>query len=226
MPTDHDRGDHAMTTQLSRPSRVLSTELHHGSQVVPEDAPGAQQLAAQRVRVSLDGQALPGADVDAPGATSSFGYLFKQLDDEFTAHHLPGDPAAVTAALKALGAAMVEVRPAAGSPAEPLDSTIPSVYTYWGQFIDHDITANTDRKNAVTDVTREPLVPLSPAAVVADLRNLRQPSLNLDSLYGDGPFAVTDPSMPGPAYDGIALRVGEVASANDDGSAIAGVPVP
>jgi hypothetical protein len=116
----------------------------------------------------------------------------------------------------------VETRPAAGAPAEQLDSTIPGVYTYWGQFIDHDITANTDRKNVVTDVTREPLVPLVPADVVRYLKNLRQPSLNLDSLYGEGPFAVPDPAMPGPAYDGIAFRVGQVAQANDDGSAIDG----
>jgi hypothetical protein len=215
-----------MTTQISRPSRVLSTELHHGSQVLPDDAPGAVDLAAQRVRVSLDRQAVPGADVDGPGVTSSFGYLFQQLADEFPAHHIPGDPAAVTAALKNLGAAMLETRPAADTAAPPSDSTIPSVYTYWGQFIDHDITANTDRKNAVTDVTREPLVPLEPAAVVADLRNLRQPALNLDSLYGDGPFAPADPAVPGVAYDGVAMRVGEVAQVNDNGSPLDGVPVP
>jgi hypothetical protein len=215
-----------MTTQISKPSRVLSTELRHGGQVLPDDAPGAEGLAAQRVRVSLDRQAVPGADVDAPGSTTSFGYLFQQLADQFPEHHLHGDPAAVVAALKRLGTALVEVRPPAGTPAEPLDSTIPGVYTYWGQFIDHDITANTDRTNAVTDVTREPLVPLQPAAVVADLRNLRQPALNLDSLYGDGPFAPADPVMPGVAYDGIAMRVGEVAQVNDDGSPIDGVPVP
>jgi hypothetical protein len=216
-----------MTTQISRPSRVLSADLHHGSQVLPDDAPGAEELAEKRVRVSLDRQAVPGADVDAPGSTSSFGYLFQQLADEFPAHHLPGDPATVVSALKALGAAVVETRPAAGAPAQPLDSTIPGVYTYWGQFIDHDITANTDRKNLITDVTREPLVPLVPADVVRDLKNLRQPSLNLDSVYGDGPFvAPMDPAVPGPAYDGIAFRVGEVAQKNDDGSDLPGVPVP
>jgi hypothetical protein len=208
-----------MTTQMSRPSRVLSAELHHGSQVLPDDAPGAEELAAQRVRVSLDSEALPDGDIDAPGVTSSFGYLFQKLADEFPDHHLPGDPAAVTAALKTLGGAVVEARPAPGTPAASLDSTIPGVYTYWGQFIDHDITANTDRKNSVTDVTREPLVPLMPAEVVRDLKNLRQPSLNLDSLYGDGPFAAPAPAMPGPAYDGIAFRIGEVAQVNDDGSA-------
>jgi hypothetical protein len=215
-----------MTTQISRPSRVLSAELRHGSQVLPDDAPGAEELAGQRARVSLDTQAVPGADVDAPGVTSSFGYLFQQLADEFPAHHLPGDPATVTSALKDLGAAVVETRPAEGAPAQPLDATIPGVYTYWGQFIDHDITANTDRKNAITDVTREPLIPLMPADVVRDLKNLRQPSLNLDSVYGDGPFAAPDPTLPGPAYDGIALRVGEVAQKNNDGSDLPGVPVP
>lgn len=53
-----------------------------------------------------------------------------------------------------------------------LNSKIPAGYTYLGQFIAHEITFdNTDD-----------LLPVEP-----DPANLRSPSLDLDSLYGDGP---------------------------------------
>lgn len=54
------------------------------------------------------------------------------------------------------------------------DSTIPAGYTYFGQFIDHDITL---------DVT-----PLSDADVDPEkLHNFRTPRLDLDCVYGRGP---------------------------------------
>lgn len=58
-------------------------------------------------------------------------------------------------------------------PAEPPgDSNIPAGYTYLGQFIAHEITF---------DNTQD--LP----AVAPDPKNLRSPSLDLDSLYGNGP---------------------------------------
>ncbi len=42
-------------------------------------------------------------------------------------------------------------------PAVEGNSTIPAVYTYWGQFIDHDMTANTDRDSTTSDITKTPL---------------------------------------------------------------------
>jgi len=215
-----------MTDQLKPPSRVLSN-FHHGGHVLSDDAPDAKELSEERVRISLASSVVPGEDLADARVTSSFDYLFDQLAADFPAHHIPGDPASVTAALKALGEAMAEPNPATGDELQATgNSAIPPVYTYWGQFIDHDITANTDRKNAVTDVTREPLTPLQPADVVQNLHNLRQPALNLDSVYGDGPFAAKDPLTPGPEYDGIALRVDEVAQTKDDGSDIPGDHVP
>jgi hypothetical protein len=104
-----------------------------------------------------------------------FGYLFHDLAARFPAGHLPGDPAQVTAALEALGEALAE----APAPDEQVgNSTISPVYTYWGQFIDHDITANTDRQNSVTDLTIQPVWPVPPDQVRRKLRNLRQPALN------------------------------------------------
>ena len=73
--------------------------------------------------------------------STPFDYLFDCLGDTYPAGNLPVEPASeVVDALKALGSAMVDQPP----DAEP-DSAIPPVYTYWGQFVDHDVTANTDR---------------------------------------------------------------------------------
>ncbi|MDI9310185.1 MAG: heme peroxidase family protein [Limnohabitans sp.] len=54
------------------------------------------------------------------------------------------------------------------------DSTIPAGYTYFGQFVDHDITldVSSDINNA-TDAT--------------SINNMRTPALDLDNIYGRGP---------------------------------------
>jgi hypothetical protein len=161
-------------------------------------------------------------------ATTPFDYLFADLAEQFPNHHLPsGDPAtaaATVAALTALGTAMIDN--ASQSP-DPADSIIPPIYTYWGQFIDHDLTANTDRTSATSDVTRADLAPVPPATVKRDLRNLRLPALNLDSVYGDGP--TFDPARPTQArnfYDGIKFVIGELATIQKNGTPPGGGPVP
>jgi hypothetical protein len=54
------------------------------------------------------------------------------------------------------------------------DSNIPAGYTYFGQFVDHDITldVSSDINNA-TDAT--------------SINNMRTPALDLDNIYGRGP---------------------------------------
>jgi hypothetical protein len=216
-----------MTVSHKTASRVLQ-HVHHGGRVLPDDAPEAEKLAAEHVRVSLMSEVLPGESLDDEDVTTAFDYLFPQLADAFPAHHLTGDPAVVTAALTALGEALMEDPTVAAADAgqRPADSTIPSIYTYWGQFIDHDVTANSDRNNAVTDVTVTPIQVVPPERVRRELRNLRQPALNLDSVYGNGPFEPDDPAVAAPQYDGLALRLGQVAATNDDGTAIPGSRVP
>jgi len=54
------------------------------------------------------------------------------------------------------------------------DSTIPAGYTYFGQFVDHDITL---------DVSSSLLL----ARDARTVNNMRSPSLDLDSVYGRGP---------------------------------------
>jgi hypothetical protein len=96
-----------------------------------------------------------------------------------------------------------------------VNSNIPAVYTYWGQFIDHDMTANTDRDSSTSDITKTPLEPVDPRKVARNLRNLRRPTFDLDSVYGNGPSFDDDDDRPDPGgsdhglYDGIRLRVGD-----------------
>jgi len=205
-----------MTRPDKAPSKVLK-DLRHGGQVIADDAPHAKEISAIRERISLLGSVVPGDGAQAEQVSTPFDYLFHDLAEQFPVGHLPGDPAQVTAALKGLGEALAE---APGPDEQVGNSTIPPVYTYWGQFIDHDITANTDRQNAVTDLTIEPVRPVPPDEVRQKLRNLRQPALNLDSVYGDGPGFGGGPATG--LYDGPALRVGEAAQVNDDGSPIRG----
>lgn len=92
--------------------------------------------------------------------------------------------------LRDLGAAMADTGPSGGA-GDPLDSTIPAAFTYLGQFIDHDLTARTDRDGPVTAIGNgEPIVPLDPDLVVATLRNGRRSQFDLDSVFGDGPGLV------------------------------------
>ncbi|WP_448058562.1 peroxidase family protein [Cellulomonas hominis] len=235
------------TRPVSPVGRVLLNVSHggHAAAPAPEDldagGTGAADATRRRTRAHahpapagttslLDAVPAPVARAveqdfrdDTAESTTRFDYLFPQLAREFPEKHLPRrNAAAVVAQLTALGRAMTEPDPI--SPAG--ESTIPTVYTYWGQFIDHDLTANTDRPDTkVGDVVDPGLVPLPPTSVVRDLRNLRHPALNLDSVYGDGPSFPGQPAtVAGPFYSGALFRLGSLAG--NPGGAIPGVGIP
>jgi hypothetical protein len=210
-----------------RPKGRVLTGISHGGRVLADDSEDANRLAALQEDITpLEHVA---AD-EAIDSSTPFDYLLPDLAAQFPAKHLPNDnPAAVVAALKALGAAMVEDPPPAANPLQPEDnSTIPPIYTYWGQFIDHDITANTDRDSELSNITRPDLTPLQPSDVAEKLRNLRHPALNLDSVYGDGPtFEGEEPTEAADFYEGIKLKVGTAAAeSNDPENPIRGVRIP
>jgi len=80
------------------------------------------------------------------------------------------------------------------APASEFDSNIPAIMTYFGQFIDHEITAKTDRdpqrKLDSAIAQNEELKVAAVSDIVGDdpkLTNGRRPHLDLDSVYGDGP---------------------------------------
>jgi hypothetical protein len=148
--------------------------LGHGQTVfksVDEPVTGIEKSPAGRN--ALEALAEPNASNPALG---NFRYYFPDASD------LPGNCNAV-AKLDALADAMIED---AGSPSSG-DSGIPPVFTYFGQFIDHDITATTDTGSGVSDIATGNIAPVGRSIVESKIKNLRAGSLGLDSLYGDGP---------------------------------------
>jgi hypothetical protein len=104
--------------------------------------------------------------------SDKFGYLTPK--GVRSATKLPFDPA-TQALLHQLGDFMADPTRGHGG-----DSTIPAGYTYFGQFVDHDITLDIGSKlDAETDATI--------------INNMRSPSVDLDSVYGSGP--ALDPFM-------------------------------
>ena len=109
----------------------------------------------------------------------SVGYIFADLAAN-PASRLPEGSATISA-LKAIGVAM------ANDPSNE-NSAIPAAYTYFGQFIDHDITKTELDPSVVGsdggDILKEPdFSPLSADEVAKLVRNVRSPILDLDSLY-------------------------------------------
>ena len=98
--------------------------------------------------------------------SDKFGYLTPTAVR--TATKLPFN-ATTRSLLQQLGHFMADPARAAGN-----DSTIPAGYTYFGQFVDHDITldiaSNLDAEQEATAIN-----------------NMRSPSLDLDNVYGSGP---------------------------------------
>jgi hypothetical protein len=85
------------------------------------------------------------------------------------------------------------------NPAAPGVSNIPAGFTYFGQFVDHDITLDVSSTlDAEVDANT--------------INNMRSPSLDLDSVYGRGPgldpFLYAFPTAPGVPPTAIKLQVG------------------
>ncbi len=123
---------------------------------------------------------------------TKFDYMFPLLAANPECTLAPG--ATTQGALLALGTAM-----ASDDLTMPLDSTIPAVFTYLGQFIDHNITAQTDREIGVSRIATPDgnvmdITPLPSTEVVQKLVNGRRPKLDLNQVYGDGPGLGTNAS--------------------------------
>jgi hypothetical protein len=196
--------------------------LKHGGHVLDDSAKDAEKVA-RKGDMFLAGQALPRDEVDKLRRTETpFDYLLPKLKTD-PSSRLPGDPKAVVEALNKLGAAMLDNDPPAqNDPALEVNSNIPAVYTYWGQFVDHDLTANTDRSAVTGDVTNPDLKPVPPDQVTRELKNLRRPTLDLDSVYGDGPAILSEDSKDAGFYVGARFRIGRAT----DAPGIPGVKIP
>ena len=206
---------------MLKTSGQVLTDIKHGGHVLEPGTPGADALAQEQEGITI----MP---LEVTFETP-FDYLFPQLATDANAL-LPADnPAEVVENLKILGAAMIEkaLAPGENGLQETGNSTIPPVYTYWGQFIDHDLTANTDRDSEISDITRPDLAPLAPGFVTANLKNLRQPTVNIDSVYGDGPALGGVATEAADFYDGIKFKIGVAATESlDPSNPIPGVRIP
>jgi hypothetical protein len=101
--------------------------LSHGSTVLLADVNAAREDFREMAAIS-------GMDPAPVRLPTRFGYLFPDLQDNPT-NRLVEAPATV-ANLIQLAATMRDD----GSNNPSLNSNIPSVYTYFAQFVDHDIT--------------------------------------------------------------------------------------
>jgi hypothetical protein len=104
-----------------------------------------------------------------------FGYLLPELQADSS--NLLHESFATVEALKRLGIALHN--PGHAAP----DSSIPAIYTYFGQFIDHDITLEAVSKDLAV-ITAPDLAPLPLNQISDKIKNTRSAALDLDSVYG------------------------------------------
>jgi len=195
-----------MLFALRHGQRVLTdtSQLETGVSQKRDDAVRLAAVAGTRQSTGLESAVLQPA--------GTFGYFFPDA---------PGDSRPGQAeAISRLAASMIDQAVENGGEDEAGNAPIAPIFTYLGQFIDHDVTANTDRTVMAPDgtplstVTGSSIDPVPRDAVTSSIVNLRKGSLQLDSLYGDGPVetsftqkvkrAMRDPDDP------ARMRIGSI----------------
>lgn len=160
--------------------------LAHGATIRPAD------LVRAVAAVAENSAEVPFAFAAAlPANLQKFDFLFPNLQN--AEKNLLLESAATRDNLIKLGRAMHD--PGDGPTG---DSVIPAAYTYFGQFIDHDVTLETTSATA-DDLVKVGLVPLPLNQIRSQIQNLRSATLDLDSVYG----------LPAPR-DGQKMKIGDV----------------
>jgi hypothetical protein len=157
-----------------------------------EEFQKARDAMAESSAQSPSGFAVMARAVD----TQDFGFLLPGLQDD-PGNLLP-ERRRTRDALVRLGRAM---RAGGGG-----DSNIPAAYTYFGQFLDHDITLELESAT-LRDLVDPDLVPLGRAEIREKIRNARTATLELDSVYG-GPAPRDDENRE-------KMRIGKVTTSGD-----------
>lgn len=158
--------------------------LPHGKDITPDTVRNARDsMAARAAEIPL------GFAVAQPLDTRRFDFLFPELQE---------DPANLLPVASKTRDDLVELGEAMSSVFGG-DSNIPAAYTYFGQFVDHDITLESSSTPG-SQLVAPDLSPLPLARIGQDTQNLRTGALDLDSVYG----------LPAPSR-GAKMRLGKVA---------------
>src|SRR5262249_17608506 len=88
------------------------------------------------------------------------------------------------------------------------DYSIDAGYTYFGQFVDHDLTKDTTSLSSGTSLESFSKIELEPGEII----NNQTPRLDLGHLYGRGPLDPTDKKLY--ERDDVRLRVGDPVQSN------------
>jgi nucleoid-associated protein YgaU len=148
--------------------------LGHGRSITENDIKAAESGLARAGVRSAAAFALT-----RPAGSQSFDFLFPSLQDD-EANLLP-QAANTPELLKNLGSSMVD------TDVSGEDSPIPAAYTYFGQFVDHDITLEIQQgfgSATMAQLLDPAMTPLTVAQIRNALLNNRTPTLDLDSVYG------------------------------------------
>jgi len=134
-------------------------------------------------------------DVATPSAPKSqtwpFWYIFSELQDDPS--NLLSTSEKTVESLKKLGSVQSMADNLEKFPGIP----VPTIYTFFGQFVDHDITL--EKATEAVDLSNLNLTPLSRDEVKNQIVNSRSPNLELDSVYGDNELVHTDDIPRDPA---------------------------
>src|SRR5215208_1122058 len=163
--------------------------LPHGMDITPDTVRNARNAVdAQIADVPL------GFAVTKPVDLRRFDFLFLDLQDD--PENLLPVSQDTRDALVALGEAMADA--GGDDPAKDTDPPISAAYTYFGQFVDHDITLEASSAPG-SQLTAPDLQPLPLNRIREETQNVRTGVLELDSLYG----------LPAPRVGGR-MKIGEV----------------
>lgn len=163
---------HCPTIALTIPEeKEMGRRLGHGETITIEQFQNARASVAENIaKVPL------GFAASQPVDLKAFDFMFPKLQNNPN-NLLPEDPA-TPASLARLGKTMVDIT--GNDPAG--DSKIPAIMTYFGQFIDHDITLELASAD-LSKLTSPGLTPLKLEEIRGKIRNARTATLDLDSVY-------------------------------------------
>lgn len=169
--------------------------LPHGMNINPKTVRNARDAVADHIAKEPLGFALV-----KPVDLQRFDFLFLDLQDD-DQNLLPVSQE-TRDNLVALGEEMAEPvvdPPEVSGPNNPdrdpnRDAKFSAAFTYFGQFVDHDITLDQNATPGSTPPIEEDLEPLSLEVIREETKNVRTGVLELDSVYGEP--APKDPQNP------------------------------